>query len=39
MIRQRLDYACDVLVVGADYLDGKTGDFEMIREDIKPIPR
>ncbi len=34
-----LRYACDMLMVGADYLDGKTGDYEVIREYIKPIPR
>ena len=27
-----LRYACDMFVVGADFCDFKTGDFEMIRE-------
>ena len=27
-----LRYACDMFVVGADFCDLKTGDFEMIRE-------
>ena len=34
-----LRYACDMLIVGADYLDSKTGDYEVIREYMKPIPR
>jgi len=34
-----LRYGCDMLIVGADYLDGKTGDYEVIREYVKPIPR
>jgi hypothetical protein len=34
-----LRYACDMLLVGSDYLDGKTGDYEVIREYMKPIPR
>jgi len=34
-----LRYACDMFVVGADFCDFKTGDFEMIREYMKPIPR
>ncbi len=33
-----LRYACDMFVVGADLCDFKTGDFEMIREYMKPIP-
>ena len=32
-------YACDMFAVGADFCDFKTGDFEMIRECMKPIPR
>jgi hypothetical protein len=32
-----LRYACDMFVVGADFCDIKTGDFEMIREYMKPI--
>jgi hypothetical protein len=34
-----LRYACDMFVVGADISDVKTGDLEMIREYMKPIPR
>jgi len=34
-----LRYACDMLVVGADFCDFKTGNFEMIREYMRPIPR
>jgi hypothetical protein len=34
-----LRYACDMFVVGADFCDAKTGDFEMIREYMRPIPR
>jgi hypothetical protein len=34
-----LRYACDMFVVGADLSDFKTGDFEMIREYMRPIPR
>ena len=34
-----LRYASDMFVVGADFCDVKTGDFEMIREYMKPIPR
>jgi hypothetical protein len=34
-----LRYACDMFVVGADFCDFKTGDCEMIREYMKPIPR
>jgi hypothetical protein len=34
-----LRYGCDMVVVGADYLDGKTGDYEVIREYMRPIPR
>src|ERR1700693_465086 len=34
-----LRYGCDMLIVGADYLDAKTGDCEVIREYMKPIPR
>src|SRR5438309_11908482 len=34
-----LRYACDMFVVGADFCDFKTGDFEMIHEYMKPIPR
>jgi hypothetical protein len=34
-----LRYACDMFVVGADICDVKTGDFEVIREYMRPIPR
>lgn len=34
-----LRYACDMFVVGADICDVNTGDYEMIREYMKPIPR
>ena len=34
-----LRYACDMFVVGADFCDVKTGDFEMLREYMRPIPR
>jgi hypothetical protein len=32
-------YSCDMFVIGADIWDVKTGDFEMIREYMRPIPR
>jgi hypothetical protein len=34
-----LRYACDMFVVGADFCDFKTGNFEMIREYMRSIPR
>jgi hypothetical protein len=34
-----LRYACDMFVVGADLDDVRTGDYELIREYMKPIPR
>jgi hypothetical protein len=34
-----LRYACDMFVVGADFCNVKTGDIEMIREYVRPIPR
>jgi hypothetical protein len=34
-----LRYACDTFVVGADLCDVKTGDYEMIREYMRPISR
>ena len=34
-----LRYACDMFVVGADFCDVKTGDFEIVREYMRPIPR
>jgi hypothetical protein len=32
-----LRYGCTMFVAGADFCDFKTGDFEMIREYMKPI--
>lgn len=34
-----LRYACDMFVVGADLEDVKSGDYEMIRRYMRPIPR
>lgn len=34
-----LRYACDMFVVGAELDDVRTGDYELIREYMKPIPR
>ena len=34
-----VDSGCDMLIIGADYLDAKTDDYELIREYMKPIPR
>lgn len=34
-----LRFACDMVIVSADLSDWKTGDYEMIREYMKPIPR
>jgi hypothetical protein len=34
-----LRFACDMVIVSADISDWKTGDYEMIREYMKPIPR
>jgi hypothetical protein len=34
-----LRYACDMCAVGAEICDAKSGDFEMIREYMRPIPR
>jgi len=34
-----LRFACDIFIVSADMSDWKTGDYEMIREYMKPIPR
>lgn len=34
-----LRYACDMFVVGADLCDVKTGDYEIIREYMRPISR
>jgi hypothetical protein len=33
-----LRYACNMFVVGADFCDFKTGNFEMIRQYMRPIP-
>jgi hypothetical protein len=34
-----LRYACDIFVVGADLSDWKTGNDDILREYMKPIPR
>jgi hypothetical protein len=34
-----LRYACDMFPVSADLSDWKTGNYDIIREYIKPIPR
>jgi hypothetical protein len=34
-----LRFACDMFIVSADISDWNTGDYEMIREYMKPIPR
>ena len=34
-----LRYACNMFLVGAELEDMKTGDYEMIRQYMKPIPR
>ena len=34
-----LRYGCDLLIVGAEFSDWKTGDDHIIRQYIKPIPR
>ena len=34
-----LRYACDMFAVGADLTDWKTGNDDIIREYMKPIPR
>jgi hypothetical protein len=34
-----LRFACDVSIASADLSDWKTGNYEMIREYMKPIPR
>lgn len=34
-----LRYACDMIVVGADLSDWKSGNYNIIREYMKPIPR
>jgi hypothetical protein len=32
-------FACDMSIVGADLSDWKTGNYDIIREYMKPIPR
>lgn len=34
-----LRYACDMFTVGADLCDMSTGDYELIREYMRPVPR
>jgi hypothetical protein len=34
-----LRYACDMFINGADYCDVKTGNYEVVREYLRPIPR
>jgi hypothetical protein len=34
-----LRYACDMLVVSADLSDWKDGNYNIIREYLRPIPR
>lgn len=34
-----LRFACEMFIVGADFGDMRTGDWEMIREYMKPILR
>ena len=34
-----LRYACDMFVVRADLSDWKSGNYDIIREHMKPIPR
>jgi hypothetical protein len=34
-----LRFACDMFIIGADLSDWKTGNYEIIREYMKPIPR
>lgn len=34
-----LRYGCDMFVVGADLSDWRSGDYNIIREYMKPIPR
>ena len=34
-----LRYACDMFPVGADLSDWRSGDFHILREYMKPIPR
>ena len=32
-------FACDLFIVGADLSDWKTGNYDIIREYMKPLPR
>jgi hypothetical protein len=32
-------FACGIFIVGADIADWKTGNYDIIREYMKPIPR
>jgi hypothetical protein len=34
-----LRYACDMFAVGAELSDWRSGDFHILREYMKPIPR
>ncbi len=34
-----LRYACDMFIVGTDLSDLRSGDYHIIREYMKPIPR
>jgi hypothetical protein len=34
-----LRFACDIFIVSGDISDWKTGDYELIREYMRPIPR
>jgi hypothetical protein len=34
-----LRFACDISIVGADLSDWQAGNYEMIHEYMKPIPR
>jgi len=34
-----LRYACDIFILGADLGDWRDGDYNIIREYMKPIPR
>lgn len=34
-----LRFACDISIASADLSDWKTGNYQMIREYMKPIPR
>jgi hypothetical protein len=34
-----LRFACEMFIVGADFMDTRTGDLEVVREYMKPILR